>query len=287
MMRSRNGLGYVIVLTATLLTAGAAAADAQQLSDTEQEQFLAKAKIVKTKAASKGITGSLRATLTDGTITHDAHIQCIDEAKREFKTDRGTELNFRDSYKFNIAAYKLDRMLGVGNVPVTVERKVAGKSCAIDWWVDNVMMDEGTRKKQKLDAPDPESWNERMYVVRVFDQLIYNVDRNMQNLLILKNWDIVMIDHSRTFRLQHALENPKNLVKCDRTLLANLRALEADQVLRRLSPYVTKSEVQGLMARRDLIVKFFDERVKEKGEAAVLYDLPRSKDAAAVAGTRF
>ena len=276
-----------MVLTAVLLQSGTACADTLRLTDSEQEQFLAKAKIVKTKAASKGITGSQRATLADGTITHDAHIQCIDESKREFKTDRGTELNFRDSYKFNIAAYRLDRMLGIGNVPVTVERKVAGKSCAIDWWVDNVMMDEGGRKKQKLDAPDAEAWNERMYVVRVFDQLIYNVDRNLQNLLILKNWEIVMIDHSRTFRLQHALENPKNLVKCDRTLLANLRALDADQVLRRLSPYLTKAEVQGLMARRDLIVKFFDTQVKEKGEAAVLYDLPRSKATAAVAGTGF
>jgi hypothetical protein len=280
--------GLVLYLAGALLAAPAVAAQSDAAptkpSDAEKEQFLAKAKILKSKAASKGITGSQRATLTDGKITHDAHVQCIDESKHEFKTDRGTELNFRDSYKYNIAAYRLDRLLGIGNVPVTVERKVGGKSCAVDWWVDDVMMDEAGRKQKKLDAPDPEAWNQRMYVVRVFDQLIYNVDRNLQNLLVLKNWDIVMIDHSRSFRLHHTLENAKNLARCDRALLASLRALDKDQVQQRLMPYVTKGEIEGLMARRDVIVKFFDEQVKQKGEAAVLYDLLPQKVTAAAAG---
>ena len=247
-------------------------------TDAEKEQFLRTGKIQKSKTASKGITGSSRVTMTDGKITHDAHVQCIDESKHEFVTDRGTELNFRDSYKYNIAAYRLSRMLGIENLPTTVERKVEGKTCAVDWWVDDVMMDEAGRKSKKLEAPDLELWNNEMYVVRVFDQLIYNVDRNLTNLLILKSWDIVMIDHSRSFRLMKTLENPKNLAKCDRTLLANLRALKKEDVVKRLTPYCTKGEIEGVMARRDVIVKFFDGQVKQKGEGAVLYDLHRIKD---------
>ena len=115
------------------------------------------------------------------------------------------------------------------------------------------------------------------YVMRVFDQLIFNVDRNLTNLLIRKNWDIEMIDHSRSFRLSHNLENPKNLAKCERTLLANLRALDKDTVMKQLMPYCTKSEVEAVMARRDVIVKFFDDQVKQKGESAVLYDLQKIK----------
>ena len=68
------------------------------------------------------------------------------------------------------------------------------------------------------------------YVMRVFDQLVFNVDRNLTNLLIIKSWDMVMIDTTRSFRLQHTLENPKNLGRCDRTLLANLRALDKSGV---------------------------------------------------------
>jgi len=247
------------------------------LTDAEQEEFLHKAKIIKSTGARKGITNSTHVTMTDGKITHDGHVQCIDEAKHEYKTDRGTELNFKDTYKFNIAGYRLARLIGIENTPVYVERKVGGKSCSVSWWVDDVLMDEADRKKKKMESPNPDAWNEQIYVMRVYDQLIHNVDSNLTNLLILKNWDIVMIDHSRSFRLSHKLENPKNLVKCDRTLLANLRALEKDPVVKQLSPYCTKAEIEAVMARRDEILKFFDEQIKQKGEGAVLYDSHKVK----------
>jgi hypothetical protein len=244
------------------------------LTDAEQEEFLRTAKIIKATGAKKGVTNTSRVTMTDGKITHDAHVQCIDEAKQEFKTDRGTELNFKDTYKFNIAGYRLARLVGIQNTPVYIERKVAGKSCSVSWWVDNVMMDEADRKKKNIEAPNPEAWNNQIYILRVYDQLIHNVDSNLTNLLITNNWDIEMIDHSRSFRLSHNLENPKNLVKCERSLFANLRSLDKDVVMKQLVPYCTKSEVEAVMARRDVIVQFFDDQIKQKGEAAVLYDLP-------------
>jgi hypothetical protein len=86
-------------------------------------------------------------------------------------------------------------------IPVSVERKVGGKTSAITWWVDDVMMDEMKRTNKKIDPPDRDIWNKQMYVVRVFDQLIYNTDRNLGNLLIDKNWRLWMIDHTRAFRL--------------------------------------------------------------------------------------
>ena len=239
-----------------------------------------KAKIIKTTSAKKGITNTNRVTMTDSTITHDAHVQCIDEAKNEYKTDRGTELNFKDTYKFNIAGYRLARLLGIENVPVYVERKVAGKTCSVSWWADDVLMDEAQRKQKKIEAPNPDAWNDQIYIMRVFDQLVHNVDRNLTNLLILKNWDMVMIDTSRAFRLSHKLENPKNLGRCDRTLLANLRALRKDAVTKQLASYCTKPEIEAVIARRDEIIRFYDEQIKQKGEGAVLYDSQRVKSMA-------
>src|SRR5690349_102858 len=141
----------------------APAAAVLKLTDSEQEEFLRKAKIIKTSSAKKGITNTTRVTLTDGKITHDGHVQCIDEAKHEYKTDRGTELNFKDSYKFNIAGYRLARMLGIENTPVYVERKVGGRSCSVSWWVDDVLMDEAQRKQKKMEAPNPDAWNEQIF----------------------------------------------------------------------------------------------------------------------------
>jgi hypothetical protein len=130
-------------------------------------------------------------------------------------------------------------------------------------------MDEADRKVRKLSSPDADHWNAEMYVVRVFDQLMYNADRSLPNLMIDKQWRIWMIDHSRSFRLHRTLKAPGDLVQCDRSLLAKLKALDQATVEKELKPYLNKEEVKGLIARRDLIVKFFE----GKGES-VLYDRP-------------
>ena len=112
-----------------------------------------------------------------------------------------------------------------------------------------------------------------MFIVRVFDQLIFNTDRNLQNVLIDKEWHIWMIDHTRAFRMLTTLKAPKDLVKCDRALLASLRELDIERA-KTLKPYLNDTEIKGLLARRDKIVKFFDDQVKAKSEAAILYDRP-------------
>jgi hypothetical protein len=69
--------------------------------------------------------------------------------------------------------------------------------------------------------------------------------------------------------MRHDLRNEKNLVQCDRGLLAKMKALDAATLKKQLSPYVNGEEIKGLLARRDLIVKFFE----RKGPGA-LYDRP-------------
>lgn len=250
------------------------AQEASSLSREQKEEFLRTAKIIKMKPAPGGVTGTLRATLSDGKFTHDAHVQSIDEQKTEFKSDRGGELNFRDTYKFNIGAWKLARILGLDDmIPPSVERKVNGKTSAVTWWIDDVMADEAQRRKQHLEPPNQEAWNLQMYRVRVFDQLIYNTDRNLGNLLTDKNWKMWMIDHTRAFRLSRSLHNQANLVKCEKSLFEKLKALDEPSLERSLLPYVRKAEIKSLVARRDLIVAFFESQIKEKGESATLYSL--------------
>lgn len=248
-----------------LFTTLVLAAEVPQLTLEEKEVFLRTAKVVATKDARGGITGSVRATLSDGRITHDAHIQTVDESKIRFEGTRGTEINFRDTYKFNIAGYRLAKLLNLNMVPPSVEREFKGKTAAFTWWVDEVMFDEAGRLKQKAAAPDSNGWNRQMHVVRVFDQLIYNTDRNLGNLVITKSWDVWMIDHTRAFRLSHELMNVKNITQCDRTLLDSLRKLDRRAVKTSLTGVLTDSEINGLMNRRAKIVKFFD----QSGEAAL------------------
>ncbi len=240
----------------------------------EMEEFLLNANVVSRKTLGQGTTDSERATLSDGKLEHDAHIQSVDVSTNEFKTLHGSELNFKDSFKYNIAAYRLDKILDLNMIPVSVPRKVGGKSSAVTWWVDDKMMDEVDRKKQGLEPPDKDAWNKQMYVVRVFDQLIYNTDRNLGNLVIDKQWRMWMIDHTRAFRTDPKLRSEANLVMCDRKFLANMRKLDEDTLKEQLLPYLTKTEIKSMLTRRDKIVKFFDDAVASKGEGAVHYDLP-------------
>lgn len=269
------------VLLLSICVIPAPAAEASGLSCAEMEEFLRTAKIGSMKNVSKGVTLPKRATLDDGKLKHDAGIQTIDEKKTSFQTSRGTELNFRDYWGYNIAGYELAKMLDINMVPPYVERKTGGKSASFSWYVD-VMMDEVDRMKKKATPPDQDAWNKEMYVIRVFNQLIYNTDDNLTNFLITPDWHLWMIDFSRSFRTQKTLLNAKNLVQCDRKVLAKLRTLDKETCKERLGKYLNNTEIDGMVARAQKIVEFFDEEVKKKGEAAVLFDLPRSGQACGV-----
>ena len=238
----------------------------------EIKQFLLNAKVVNSKHTGKGITDPWRLTLSDGAITHDGGFQAIDDHKPRMQFANGTvELNFVDSYKYNVAAYVLAELVGLDNmVPVYVERKWKGQAGSLSWWLP-VKMDEADRLKQKISAPDTDAWNKQMYKIRVFDELVYDSDPNLTNVLITEDWKIWRVDFSRSFRLFKDVKDTKNLVKCDRQLLEKMKALNESELKQKTKGLLTEPEVQAVMARRDKIVAYFQKLVSEKGETEVLY----------------
>jgi hypothetical protein len=230
-----------------------------KLTDAQKEDFLLHAKVIKTKSASKGVTGSLRATMTDGTVTHDAHIQTIDERQQQFTgSNGGVEFDFRDSWTFNVAGYEVDRLIGMNMVPVSVERRWNYHDAAYTWWLDDVMMDEQERLKRKQEPPDTVVWNQQMQMVRVFDELIANVDRNLGNLMITHDWRLWPIDHTRAFRTNHELKKPANVTRADRAVIERMKTLDKETLRRATSKYLTTFQTDAILARRDAIVKRLD-----------------------------
>lgn len=229
---------------------------APALSDKQMEEFLLKARVVKTRSTKKGITGSLQATLSDGKLTHDAHIQTIDEYKQQFAgTNGGVEFDFRDSWTFNIAGYQIDRLIGMNMVPVSVSRRWNYSDAAYTWWLDDVMMDEEARRNKKLEPPDVERWNQQMQMVRLFDQLIANIDRNLGNLMITKDWRLWPIDHTRAFRTNHDLKTPANVTRGDRNVIARMKSLDKENLKRAAGKQLTSFQIDAILARRDAIMK--------------------------------
>jgi hypothetical protein len=264
------------LLAAPPLVAGQTATQASPvpaLSPGEMEQFLLSATIGKTKSVSKGVTKARRVVMSDGRMTHDAQIQDVDISKALFEVDpKHTEVNFKDSYRYNIAAYRLARLLGLDNVPMSVERKVDGQPVAVTWWLDDVAMEEGDRVKKKIEGNRVRIRN-YWGVMRVFDELIQNRDRNGGNILWSSEWRMWMIDHTRAFRLGKELLEPKTLTSCDRALLDHIRELTRPALAVSVGRTLTDAEIDALFVRRDLILKLFDDKIAKLGSGAVLYTL--------------
>src|SRR3989441_12047129 len=210
--RSRWILGVVL---ASIAVAGTpAGADEPNFTEDQKIDFLQHAKVVASKPEKKGKSDALHLTLSDGKVTYDASFQPIDERKMQGPGPRGgMELNFRDYWGYNIAGYRVAKLLGLDDmVPVYTERSWNGTKGAISWRGGAVPVDEGGRDNPKNQPPTPDPWAEQKDKLRVMTQLFYDMDANLTNVLITKDWKIWRIDFSRGFRLQHDLKDPKDLV---------------------------------------------------------------------------
>lgn len=236
-------------------------------------QFLSTAKITAIKTLSKGVTRPRRVTLTNGTLTHDAVFQTINETKAIERFPGGrVELDFRDSWHFNIAAYELARAVGLDTmVPACVERIIQSERGSLCWWV-TWKWDEMMRVQQKLRPPDTVSWQRQWDVSRVFRELVDDTDRNQTNMLITEDWRLWMVDFSRAFRKTHALRAPAQLRQSTRTLLERIRSLDEATVRAAVGSHLRPAEIEAVMVRRRLIVEHFDALIAQKGADAVLFD---------------
>jgi hypothetical protein len=243
-----------------------------RLTPSEMETFLLKAKIVDVRDAGAGVTGSQRVKMTDGRITHDAHVQTVDIAKPLFSAGQHSEVNFKDSYRFNIAGYRLARLLGIDTVPMSVERTVNGKTAAVTWWIDDVQMNEKERLAKKTMGPNPLRTSNQLQLMHIWDELIQNRDRNAGNIIWTSDWTLWLIDHTRAFRLGKDLMKPEDLTRIDRGLLARLKGLTDKAVTDAVGDSLLKGEREAILERRDRIVKILEERAARLGENVVLFD---------------
>jgi len=266
MSTRRNHLRLLCAAAAGRITyAGTLPAEFSSYSDTDKESFLSEGKIISVEDIGHGVTKPLKVGLEFNGVKHSAQIQTVDKDLPDFFPKSGPPVSMKDSWRFNVAAYKLDRLLELRMVPVTVKRVYKGKPAAFTWWVDDVMFEEVERVTKDLKAPDPENFARQVAVARVFDELIINIDRNLANTLITKSWNVVLIDHSRSFTAYHGIRNEEKLTRCSTALIARMKALKETQVTAAEGSLLTKAEISALMARRDLIVAFFQRQATDKG----------------------
>ena len=269
-------IAVVLLISApwpSLAQTPAPAPPAATLGPAEMEKLLLDGRIIKKKESSKGVTSAYRVTLSDGVVTHDAQVQNVDIAKAYFDVGpRKSEVNFKDSYRYNVAAYRLAVALGLDNVPMSVERIVDGKPAAVTWWLDGVT-DDGDRRKAKQHNANPLRAADYYSVMYLFDELIQNRDRNQGNIMWSSDSKMWMIDHTRAFRLGRDLQFPENLTRVERALFEKLRTLDRQAFTNSIGKTLTKDELEALFIRRDKLVQLFDQKIAALGEDKVLYTI--------------
>jgi hypothetical protein len=243
------------------------------LSGETAETFLRTADVVRKKALGLGITRSDQYTLSDGTRTCRAVWKTIDEFKRGLTSLEGGAVivDFADSWKHEVAAYELDKLIGLGLVPPTVERTFGRTRGSLQLWVEKAMT-EADRKQRKISPPDVRSWNEQMYKVRLLHQLTYNTDsRNIRNVLFDPAFRVYAVDSSRAFAVYDDLPSEEELTRICRSVLEPLKTLDRPALDAKLGRWLNGPQIVTLLKRRDRIVALAERRVRDEGEAAVLY----------------
>lgn len=218
------------------------------------EAFLREAPIAAVRKIGRGVTKPSKATLDDGVLQHDAAIQTVHTCT-EFVIPGVMAADECDSWRHNVAAYELSKLLGLDGVVPSVARPFDGRAAAFTWWIDDaVTFDE--MKARGTSPPDGTTWNQQQWRVGVFDELIFNTDRNQGNLLVDPAWRIWMIDHSRAFRPDPRARNPAMLgkMRLDPTLLAGLRELDGADLETCCSDLLEADQRSALLARRDTIL---------------------------------
>jgi hypothetical protein len=248
-------------------------ASAGPTADRETENFLRTAQVVEIRPLRRGVTLSHLVTLSNGERTAKAVRKTIDEYMpvKHFGDGGFPELGFRDSYKSEIAAYRLDRLIELNQVPPTVARKIRGKDGSLQLWIDDCMT-EGERRRKDITPPDVKHFNQQLRRVKVFFQLIQDVDYlNMSNLLIDPKFELYKIDSSRAFRTQATILDPEKPDLYSRSLLDRLRRLDPKILKQETGEWLSKRQRSALLERRDLILERVDQLIDERGEENVLY----------------
>jgi hypothetical protein len=271
MLRVQKYIGFAVL---ALLVAIAAPAAQQALPDyqgPEAEAFLKNARITRTRGLSEGVTAPQQATLVRGDVTRFALLKTIDVERPGVATlsNGVVEVDFQDSWRTEVAAYEVDKIIGLGMVPATIEREHRGVRGSLQWWVESEWS-ESARRRDKIQPPDATAWNRQNLDMMLFDNLIYNNDRHLNNILVTKNFELRLIDHSRAFRTLAGLKDASMLTGFSRKLLAGLEKLDRETLRARTGRHLSANQISTMLTRRDQILALAKKLVAEKGES-ILY----------------
>jgi hypothetical protein len=171
-----------------------------------------------------------------------------------------------ESYKSEIAAYELDKLLHLQMVPPAVEREIDGETGAVIIWLSDVK----SVKQSGGKVPNGAIWARAIRRMQTFDDLIGNPDRNGGNILIGRPGELILIDHSRAFVESSRLPWPIQRVDAD--LWRRIQSVTRQDLERVLGPWMSRGAIDAVMERRARMTADVDKLVAKNGRARVIIE---------------
>jgi hypothetical protein len=245
----------------------------------EMEEFLRTAEIVRFEPAGEGVTKPYILYLKKDGV----------ESKAVWKNPEGVMGGYLEGWQYEIAAYRLDKLIGLDMVPVAIERDFQGKPGALVLWAKNKFsLLQAAEEKLRMPASAVDRVEKAKYLARAWDSLIANEDRTQQNVLYTEDMRTILIDHSRAFRSTgiftkklmfgaHGIKTaadgtPWAIRRLPRSFFEKIKGLTFDSIQAAVGDMLTKKEIDAVLTRRDLLVKEINGLIRTEGEANVLYD---------------
>ncbi len=277
MNKIAQSLAVVAAVVCLIQPVWAQFTDSELIQREQWEDFLKTAKIIEAEqpwGKKEAVTRPWKMTLQKDGITRCA----------VWKNCEGRMNGFDESWRWEIAAYLLDKELGLNMVPPTVEREFKGQCGSLQLWVDS---EWSLKKKIQKNIPTPvdktDAWLRAAWLQQAFDNLIANEDRHMGNVLVTKDHRAILIDHSRTFRTADQFADQLLYMQEDsgdssaimrelpRAFVESLSALDSATLHQVAGKYLTDQEIDAVLKRRLLLLDWIEMHVQVMGETRALY----------------
>lgn len=201
------------------------------LTDAELERLLAEAAIVDRTSTEARTRVTLR--------TSDIEVQAD-----FYPTDR-------PSNRPEVAAYKLDRLLGLNMVPVTVARDLDGEPGALQYIPANFL----TEPQRRTASVGGAAWcplRDQFPSMYVFDTLIFNEGRTPEQIAYsAESFELMLLGHERSFGTQRG--RPAHLQEIMLDLnpawLEALQTLDENRLSEALGDSLSRRQIRALARR--------------------------------------
>ena len=261
-IRSIFTVGLLMVLNMTILCGKELNVSQDIVKMNELEEYLKTAEIMEVEIDKfEGRTAPWGVVLNDGVISRQAIFKYVDRPRPTL---------LPDSYHYEIAAYKMSKLLEYPVVPTVVEREIDNTLGSLHLFLEGCFtLSQQQRKGTK--PPDSQNFSDALSEIAVFENLVF-CERNPEDIFIHEgDWKSWRVDFSEAFAPFAELISEDAITRCSKELFHNLQRLEASEIKRVLQSHLNDEEIDALLQRKILVIDKIKLLIGEKGEDTVLF----------------